>query len=70
MFIVNAKSRISKIDYPIEHGVVKNWDNMEKIWKHVFTNELKVNPDEQNVLITNAPMNPKKQKEKTFPNYV
>lgn len=30
------------INYPIEHGVIANWDNMEKIWHHCFYNELRV----------------------------
>ena len=24
--------------YPIEHGIVTNWDDMEKIWHHTFYN--------------------------------
>ena len=37
-----AKRGILKLNYPIEHGVVNNWDDMEKIWGHIFTNELRV----------------------------
>jgi centractin len=32
---------ILKLNYPIEHGVVTNWDDMEALWRHVFE-ELKV----------------------------
>lgn len=32
--------------YPIEHGVVTNWDDMEKIWHHLYFNELRVVPEE------------------------
>ena len=28
------------ISYPIEHGIVTNWDDMEKIWHHIFYNGL------------------------------
>ncbi len=25
-----------KITYPIDHGVVSNWDDVEKLWVHVY----------------------------------
>lgn len=35
-----------KIRYPLEHGIVTNWDDMEKIWHHVYNEELKTNSEE------------------------
>jgi actin-related protein len=50
--------------HPVEHGIVEDWDDFEKVLHHTFTNELEINPEEHNVLITETALNPKVNREK------
>ncbi|XP_019082326.1 PREDICTED: putative actin-9 [Camelina sativa] len=60
-----AKRGLLTLKSQMEHGgIVNNWDVMEKIWHHTFYNELRVDPQEHPVLLTEAPFNPKANREK------
>jgi len=66
------KRGILVLKFPLEHGVITNWDDMEKIWAHTFDNELRVvvggesedDEDVAGVLLTEAPMNPRENRER------
>jgi hypothetical protein len=53
-----------KLHYPIEHGIIRNWEHMEKLWEYGFRSALNLSPNEHDVLITEAAQNPKVNTEK------
>jgi centractin len=52
-----------KIRYPLEHGIVTDWDDMEKIWTYVYEQELKTLSEDHPVLLTEPPLNPKQNRD-------
>ena len=53
-----------KLTYPISHGIVENWDDMEKIWECLYEDQLKARSEEHPVLLTEAPLNPQFNRDK------
>ncbi|KAI4176197.1 MAG: hypothetical protein LQ346_007934 [Caloplaca aetnensis] len=52
-----------KIRYPLEHGIVTDWDDMERIWQFVYSEELKTLSEEHPVLLTEPPLNPRSNRD-------
>lgn len=59
-----SKKGVLSLSYPIEHGIVKDWTDMEKIWHYTFYDALRVNPEEHAIVVSEAPMNPRKNRER------
>eukprot|EP00948_MAST-09A_sp_MAST-9A-sp1_P004148 g4148.t1 len=55
---------IMKINYPMHHGIVMNWNDMEHVWDHVYDTLNIASPVEHPVLLTEAPLNPRRNREK------
>lgn len=53
-----------EIKYPVENGIVRNWEDMEHLWNYTFYEKLVINPTENKILLTEPPMNPSKNREK------
>lgn len=53
------------IKYPMEHGIVTDWNDMEKIWSYIYSkDQLNTFSEEHPVLLTEAPLNPRPNREK------
>lgn len=53
-----------QLSQPMEHGIVKNWDDMKILWDYTFHEKLKVDTRDRKILLTEPPMNPLKNREK------
>ncbi|XP_064195993.1 uncharacterized protein LOC135257312 isoform X1 [Anguilla rostrata] len=51
------------LKYPMKNGIVRNWDEMEKIWNHSFQ-QLRVDPEDHPILLTEAAMNPRENRQR------
>jgi actin-related protein len=50
--------------YPINRGVLMDWENMEEMWHKIVDSKLHISSKDHPLLITRAPMNPKANGEK------
>lgn len=54
-----------EVNYPMENGIVRSWDDMKHLWDYTFGPEkLNVNSRDCKILLTEPPMNPTKNREK------
>lgn len=58
------KRGVLNLYYPVKHGIIDNWDDIEKVWHHCYFSELLVPPEEHPCLMTESPLNPKINREK------
>ena len=58
------KRDILSLKYLIERGVITDWDGMEKIWSHAFYNELRVQPEENAVVLSESGVSPSAHRKK------
>lgn len=58
-------STTHQINYPIRHGIVDNWDNMERMWNRCMYEYLRCEPEDHYVVLTEPPLNPPENREYT-----
>jgi centractin len=47
----------------MEHGIVEDWKDMERVWSHAYK-QLAVQSEQHPVLLTEAPLNPRRNRER------
>ncbi|KAM3956899.1 actin [Aphomia sociella] len=57
-----AKSEDLELSHPIRNGQIVHWDNMERIWHHIFYRELKVAPEDRAVILACSVTTPMEEK--------
>lgn len=66
-FLIGAECEAQKLTYPptypIRHGLIDNWDAMEKIWQHCIFKYLRATPEDHYFLLTEPPLNPPENRE-------
>ena len=62
----DKKFGILDISYPIQGGKIVNWNEMERIWTNTFYSELKIAPEEHNILLSESPFTTRQDREKTL----
>ncbi len=53
-----------QITQPMEHGIVRNWEDMKHLWDYTFSEKLRIDPVGRKVLLTEPPMNPKANRQR------
>ena len=54
-----------EVSYPMENGIVRNWEEMKHIWDYTFgEGRMNINPKDSKILLTEPPMNPHRNREK------
>ncbi|KAI9352064.1 actin family [Obelidium mucronatum] len=60
-----ALRQMLQMTYPMENGIVKDWDNMTHLWDYTFATKLGItNPADHKILLTEPVMNPKRNRER------
>nr|XP_027200353.1 actin-like [Dermatophagoides pteronyssinus] len=60
-----AKKGVLKLTYPVEHGMVTDWEHMKLLWNHTFHDQLRVDDlTAYSIMLTEPSQNPKQNREK------
>ena len=53
--VLNSHRGLCHLEYPIRHGIVEDWDMMEKLWQHLYDkSQLGIRSREHPVYMSNS----------------
>jgi actin-related protein 3 len=68
-FYIGSDAVDKRLNYTVEnilsHGIIDDWDNIEKYWQRCFFQWMRCDPEEHYVLLTEPPLNPPENREYT-----
>jgi actin-related protein 3 len=68
-FYIGRDAYNKRLNYQVEnclaHGIINNWDNIEKYWQRCLFQYMRCDPEEHYVLLTEPPLNPPENREYT-----
>jgi actin-related protein 2 len=53
-----------QITYPLDNGIIRNWEDMAYVWDYTFFEKLKIKPTDCKIMLTEAVMNPQANRKK------
>ncbi|KAJ8097311.1 actin family [Lipomyces tetrasporus] len=60
----SAVRTMLQISYPMENGIIKNWEDMGHLWDYAFYERMQIDTTGKKILLTEPPMNPLSNREK------
>jgi len=68
-FYIGEEAMGKRLNYQVEnclaHGIINDWDNIEKYWQRCLFQYMRCDPEEHYVLLTEPPLNPPENREYT-----
>jgi actin beta/gamma 1 len=61
---MDKKGRLM-LKYPMEHGIITDWEAMNLVWSYIYKRELRINSEEHPLLVLESPLTPIHQRHKT-----
>ena len=63
--LARADGQNYSLSYPIRHGQIENWDQMERFWESSIFKYLRCEPEDHRFLLTEPPLNAPENREMT-----